>query len=215
MAHYPIEICSDTLARVLEDLSTEDLSRMHAVAWAQQLLDAHGTVHPGCYSFGREHNEFCWTWQIVYGANYHERGYVSDSPPPYFYRLSDFAEWAARTRELDPTPSDAELFPLRPHQCHRTFAEAPAFGIAAPFDAFRERLGVTVRSVDGLDLLDEYILGSSIGTKYILQSHLGSRHQPDYEEGYSVMLSCEADVGSAIQHLINALGFQVTTVLRF
>ena len=143
MAHYPIEICSNTLATVLEDLSTETLARTDAVAWAQDLLDAHGTVHPGCYSFGREHNDFCWTWQIVFGANYHERGHVSDTPPPYFYRLSDFAEWADRTRNVDPPSSGASIFPVRPHQCPRTFADVPAFGIARSFDAFRERLGVT------------------------------------------------------------------------
>ena len=215
MAHYPIEICSDTLATVLEDLSTETLARTDAVAWAQELLDAHGTVHSGCYSFGRERNDFCWTWQIVFGANYHERGYVSDTPPPYFYRLSDFAEWADRTRNVDPPSSDASIFPARPHQCPRTFADVPAFGIARSFNAFRERLGVTVRSVDGLDLLDEYMLGSSIGTKYLLQSHLVSRFQPDYVEGFSVTLSCDADLESAISHIIDFLGFPMEAVHRF
>ena len=215
VAQYPIEICSDTLATVLEDLSTETLARTDAVAWAQELLDAHGTAHPGCYSFGREHNDFCWTWQIVYGANYHERGYVSEIPPPYFYRSSDFAEWAARTRNVDPPLSEDTIFSVRPHQCPRTFGDVPAFGIAKSFDAFCERLGITVRSVDGLDLLDEYMLGSTIGTKYLLQSHLGSRLQPDYLEGYSVTLSCDADLESAISHIIDFLGFPMETVHRF
>lgn len=205
---YPIEVSNEILARVLADLGTESLARSDAVAWARAVLDAHGSIQPGAFSFGRENNDFTHTWRIAYDAEVHESRYPSLGPP-YGYRLSDFTEWAARLRCVDPPPSDRDLFPIRPHQCLRVFSQIPTCGVGVPFSKISDSLGDAVRRTeDGLGVIDEYLLGSTWGTRYLLQSCVLVK-----SSGYfDVTLPYHAVRETAIEKLLSTLQLPMEAV---